>query len=573
MSSTKKTLLYSFVLLLTFGFSFNTTFARTLFSPPTASINIGGNKNHTATTGEGVPAVIWRSTGGSQFRTVLMVNNPNLCNGIRDGQVWGQGNTANGSFKLNDAPRILEGCVITYRFEVENKMGQKATDSATIRYVGPQLSKPVNVSNAVKEPAKPVSAIQNTNPIISNSNSITGLSSCTISTDKKEYLTGEIPKYSWTTRNVPLTSSWEISLNSEGFKAEGLGAAGDKVSTYGTTEAGRLTIPGKYDVNFKIDTPNGPVRCSDKINITQKNIQIQPLTLLTPNGGEQWMLNSDKTIITWSPEPHSKDIKAYLERKVGNEFVIVGEMIENTKGSIVWGGHVLHIGESVPRFPTPGDGYYVRIVKEGGASDRSDAPFRILNEDALRVSMSASNEKVVYSYRNGSIIQIDKNKKVEIQWSAGSGADNKISCVLQTFEHDKNSRVKTRSFKVPPVGSRVINATAVVGGANRSIAQIDCTNKLGTRYAFIEAQIDNLNWTSNQKEITPTISYGDEGEKVSLIQQALKKAGFFNEEITGYFGSLTKKAVEQFQTANALENIGAVGPKTSQLLNQILLGR
>jgi N-acetylmuramoyl-L-alanine amidase len=64
---------------------------------------------------------------------------------------------------------------------------------------------------------------------------------------------------------------------------------------------------------------------------------------------------------------------------------------------------------------------------------------------------------------------------------------------------------------------------------------------------------------------------GDEGKQVTVLQQALKQIGLYSGEITGFFGDLTKKSVMKFQTANALDAVGEVGPKTRDLLNFILI--
>ncbi|PIW91858.1 MAG: hypothetical protein COZ89_02970, partial [Candidatus Nealsonbacteria bacterium CG_4_8_14_3_um_filter_37_23] len=40
--------------------------------------------------------------------------------------------------------------------------------------------------------------------------------------------------------------------------------------------------------------------------------------------------------------------------------------------------------------------------------------------------------------------------------------------------------------------------------------------------------------------------------------------------VTGYFGSLTEKAVKKFQEKNGIEPIGTVGPKTRAKINELL---
>lgn len=54
------------------------------------------------------------------------------------------------------------------------------------------------------------------------------------------------------------------------------------------------------------------------------------------------------------------------------------------------------------------------------------------------------------------------------------------------------------------------------------------------------------------------------------IQTALKNAGYYNGKIDGKIGPLSKKAIEEFQKANALTPDGVVGPMTWAVLNKYL---
>jgi murein L,D-transpeptidase YcbB/YkuD len=54
------------------------------------------------------------------------------------------------------------------------------------------------------------------------------------------------------------------------------------------------------------------------------------------------------------------------------------------------------------------------------------------------------------------------------------------------------------------------------------------------------------------------------------IQSALKNAGYYNGAIDGKVGSMTKKAIEDFQRANGLQADGKVGPKTWGVLAKFL---
>jgi len=73
---------------------------------------------------------------------------------------------------------------------------------------------------------------------------------------------------------------------------------------------------------------------------------------------------------------------------------------------------------------------------------------------------------------------------------------------------------------------------------------------------------------SNQASSQNTVSInlyrlGDRNKDVSVIQQALKKSGFYTfNKITDYYGPITEKAVKDFQRYHGLVADGIVGPKT-----------
>ena len=58
------------------------------------------------------------------------------------------------------------------------------------------------------------------------------------------------------------------------------------------------------------------------------------------------------------------------------------------------------------------------------------------------------------------------------------------------------------------------------------------------------------------------VQQGDRGEEVTVVQQRLQQLGYYKATVTGYFGSLTKEAVIQFQQAKGLVPDGIVGANT-----------
>jgi len=65
------------------------------------------------------------------------------------------------------------------------------------------------------------------------------------------------------------------------------------------------------------------------------------------------------------------------------------------------------------------------------------------------------------------------------------------------------------------------------------------------------------------------LSLGSTGDDVIALQNILTQQGFFSGSVTGYYGPLTKAAVQKFQTAHGIEALGVVGSQTSTLLNQL----
>ena len=72
------------------------------------------------------------------------------------------------------------------------------------------------------------------------------------------------------------------------------------------------------------------------------------------------------------------------------------------------------------------------------------------------------------------------------------------------------------------------------------------------------------------KEIVPLPPQGPYKPTNIAIQNALQKAGFYNGKIDGDIGPKSKKAIENFQSANGLKVDGKVGLKTWEALSKHL---
>ena len=90
----------------------------------------------------------------------------------------------------------------------------------------------------------------------------------------------------------------------------------------------------------------------------------------------------------------------------------------------------------------------------------------------------------------------------------------------------------------------------------------------------LQAQQVQIQTTANQAiiEIIQGLREGSEGDQVTLLQTLLAAdAALYPEgRITGYFGPLTRRALQRFQQRHGLETVGFVGPRTREALNRFI---
>ena len=87
--------------------------------------------------------------------------------------------------------------------------------------------------------------------------------------------------------------------------------------------------------------------------------------------------------------------------------------------------------------------------------------------------------------------------------------------------------------------------------------------RIFTAFAVISATLFAIAHEKYDPLTIQTVSQvGSSGTEVRAIQKLLKEYGLFNEEITGYYGTATEKAVKRFQKANGISQTGIAGPQT-----------
>ena len=108
--------------------------------------------------------------------------------------------------------------------------------------------------------------------------------------------------------------------------------------------------------------------------------------------------------------------------------------------------------------------------------------------------------------------------------------------------------------------SRSLEADGIVGPMTWQALSGAPAKTAGTNTQNTEETVKTSS-AQGSKDSYPTVSYGDEGEYVTMLQEMLNQHGA-SLEADGVFGQMTEDAVIQFQSAQGLEADGIVGPLT-----------
>jgi hypothetical protein len=188
----------------------------------------------------------------------------------------------------------------------------------------------------------------------------------------------------------------------------------------------------------------------------------------------------------------------------------------------------------------------------------------------------------------------DMNAPFEVELGSMPGAVEsgflKISDI-QTIGSTKTIPLVIQTAKDAQIGSFMISVLYRISKTNEFTCQFNLvvTKKLPYVSEHINTDIlattkkvasgtlveegNSVSGISNQKNFvfSRNLVVRSKGEDVRKLQELLKALGFFpkNEPSSGYFGTITEKAVKEFQISKHIDPLGIVGPKTRKELNSI----
>lgn len=139
---------------------------------------------------------------------------------------------------------------------------------------------------------------------------------------------------------------------------------------------------------------NGQTYRSNIINITVQSPTAQTVTVLSPNGGEQWAADSVQTIRWTDSHPNNYIYTVFITNKNGGAFGTAGNSVRGT--TLDWAVGKVYFDEQI-RILQPGNDYYVQIVRQDGLLgpwDQSDAPFSIVGKTTNQGWLSIKPDSV-----------------------------------------------------------------------------------------------------------------------------------------------------------------------------------
>jgi hypothetical protein len=173
------------------------------------------------------------------------------------------------------------------------------------------------------------------------------------------------------------------------------------------------------------------------------------------------------------------------------------------------------------------------------------------SQGGLEAGCNGSNK---YSYMTGQKCSVYNFEVTTTKPSIDAGCDG-------TTVYSKTTGMKCAVYTTVPSGDYASDAGCMWGTAYSKTTGKKCANYVESTKPVVIGEAP--------KTILPvkftgesSLSVGMSNADVTTLQEALRAKGFFQEESTGYFGTLTEAAVRAFQKAKGIEVTGIAGPIT-----------
>ncbi len=204
------------------------------------------------------------------------------------------------------------------------------------------------------------------------------------------------------------------------------------------------------------------------------------------------------------------------------------------------------------------------------------APGQLYSFTAVPTGLTNPTYSVIDSFSGSSVANADINASGYFAWTPISSETGMHTITVYAIDsYGKTANVST-SVDVTPTATVTTSASAL------SSAQVQSILSLLQAFGADQSVINNvsavLGGQTTVAATTPTttakhlfyipLKVGSTGDEVLALQQRLTAEGYYSGPITGTYGGLTRTAVEKYQAAHGLDQLGSVGPGTRAALNQ-----
>jgi hypothetical protein len=194
-----------------------------------------------------------------------------------------------------------------------------------------------------------------------------------------------------------------------------------------------------------------------------------------------------------------------------------------------------------------------------------------VNED-YTYGISINGTEYTYRLTSDDLVELVEGLELSVDGSADVTCTENDATITCTSATAGTAFTYATSVDEPHGGSKSSRRSGGGGSSSSHAATVKPT----TPASSSASPVAFLATTGGVSSIARTLSFGMSGADITLIQQLLAKdvAVYPEGRVTGYFGALTKAAVERFQVKYAITKAGVpgygwVGPRTKAKMMEI----
>lgn len=153
----------------------------------------------------------------------------------------------------------------------------------------------------------------------------TNTPTCSLTSDKTSYSLGDVITYSWTSQNATY-AAWQQDTSGK----DHLWLPGDKLPPNGSQTV-KANVVGNPSVTLSVAGYDSTGSCTKSVNIT--STASSPITVISPNGGEMYLIGADLNIKWWdNSDAGNKNILITDLKHQGSEYMITYDTFMRSSG-------------------------------------------------------------------------------------------------------------------------------------------------------------------------------------------------------------------------------------------------